>query len=227
MVQRGWQQNEHAQNPVKQYQAGAISLPGFKTAKWLYIWLSKRPRQGITISRQKSGQTEKSGSSGWVARNAGDTARGQNLGPNRCAYLGTQAYQIISGNTGRTVERNGAGRWSEFWWKRPWVYGVETGILKEQVLTSLEWTGMKRLHHAPEDGLPNGGAVKQLQSLPKTPVIEFAVMLRGMLGIRQNHQCRNLSIWGKGSRRLICSEYADSVVRTRIKTMDTLVDSLI
>lgn len=97
----------HAQNLVKQYQAGAISLRDLNSQMAIHMAQQKALARNNNQQAKKSGQGKKSGSSGWVARNAGAILPVDKiLGPTAAAYLGTQAYQIISGTLAGAVERN-------------------------------------------------------------------------------------------------------------------------
>lgn len=92
---------------VDAYARGNTSLKSMTQALSQHMAQQKALARNNNQQAKKSGQGKKSGSSGWVARNAGAILPVDKiLGPTAAAYLGTQAYQIISGTLAGAVERN-------------------------------------------------------------------------------------------------------------------------
>ncbi len=97
----------HAQNLVSQYQQGAISLRDMNQQMAIHMTQQKALARQQRRQAKQSGQPHRKGSSGWVARNASAILPvDQLLGPTAAAFLGQQAYQIISGTLAGTIERN-------------------------------------------------------------------------------------------------------------------------
>lgn len=97
----------HAQNLVSQYQAGAISLRDLNSQMAIHMTQQKALARQQRRQAKQSGQPHRKGSSGWVARNASAILPvDQLLGPTAAAFLGQQAYQIISGTLAGAIERN-------------------------------------------------------------------------------------------------------------------------
>lgn len=96
----------HAQNMVKQYQAGAISLRDLNSQMAIHMSQQKALARNQRRQAKQSGQGKKSGSSGWLSRQASAFIPGEILGPVAGAYAAQQAYQIISGTLQGAIERN-------------------------------------------------------------------------------------------------------------------------
>ncbi|WP_447313350.1 hypothetical protein ACNHJD_20555 [Klebsiella pneumoniae] len=96
----------HAQNLVKQYQAGAISLRDLNSQMAIHMTQQKALARLQRRQAKQSGQPPKRGSSGWLSRQASAFIPGEILGPTAAAFLGQQAYQIISGTLAGAIERN-------------------------------------------------------------------------------------------------------------------------
>lgn len=97
----------HAQNLVSQYQQGALSLRDLNSQMAIHIAQQKALARQQRRQAKQSGQPHRKGSSGWVARNAAAILPvDQLLGPTATAFLGQQAYQIISGTLAGAIERN-------------------------------------------------------------------------------------------------------------------------
>ena len=97
----------HAQNLVSQYQQGAISLRDMNQQMAIHMTQQKALARQQRRQAKQSGQPHRKGSSGWVARNASAILPvDQLLGPTAAAFLGQQAYQIISGTLAGAIERN-------------------------------------------------------------------------------------------------------------------------
>ncbi|MCI7871618.1 hypothetical protein [Klebsiella pneumoniae] len=96
----------HAQNMVKQYQAGAISLRDLNSQMAIHMTQQKALARQQRKQAKQSGQGKKSGSSGWLSRQASAFIPGEILGPVAGAYAAQQAYQIMAGTLARAIERN-------------------------------------------------------------------------------------------------------------------------
>ncbi|EMP5260726.1 hypothetical protein RE091_001247 [Klebsiella variicola] len=97
----------HAQNLVSQYQQGVLSLKDLNQQMAIHMTQQKALARQQRRQAKQSGQPHRKGSSGWVARNAAAILPvDQLLGPTATAFLGQQAYQIISGTLAGAIERN-------------------------------------------------------------------------------------------------------------------------
>ncbi|WP_462190492.1 hypothetical protein [Klebsiella pneumoniae] len=96
----------HAQNMVKQYQAGAISLRDLNSQMAIHMSQQKALARNQRKQAKQSGQGKKSGSSGWLSRQASAFIPGEILGPVAGAYAAQQAYQIMAGTLAGAIERN-------------------------------------------------------------------------------------------------------------------------
>ncbi|HIH5060525.1 TPA: hypothetical protein ACYSCR_000013 [Klebsiella oxytoca] len=96
----------HAQNMVKQYQAGAISLRDLNSQMAIHMTQQKALARQQRKQAKQSGKAKKSGSSGWLSRQASAFIPGEILGPTAAAYAAQQAYQIMAGTLAGAIERN-------------------------------------------------------------------------------------------------------------------------
>lgn len=96
----------HAQNLVKQYQAGAISLRDLNSQMAIHMTQQKALARQQRKQAKQSGQPPKRGSSGWLSRQASAFIPGEILGPTAAAYVAQQAYQIMAGTLAGAIERN-------------------------------------------------------------------------------------------------------------------------
>lgn len=96
----------HAQNLVKQYQAGAISLRDLNSQMAIHMTQQKALARQQRRQAKQSGQPPKRGSSGWLSRQASAFIPGEILGPTAAAYAAQQAYQIMAGTLAGAIERN-------------------------------------------------------------------------------------------------------------------------
>lgn len=96
----------HAQNLVKQYQAGAISLRDLNSQMAIHMTQQKALARQQRRQAKQSGQPPKRGSSGWLSRQASAFIPGEILGPTAAAYAAQQAYQIMAGTLQGAIERN-------------------------------------------------------------------------------------------------------------------------
>lgn len=98
---------KHAQSLVSQYQQGAISLRDMNQQLSQHLTTQRAIARNNSKQAKQSGKGKKSGSSGWVARNASAILPvDQFLGPTAAAFLGQQAYQIMAGALQGAIERN-------------------------------------------------------------------------------------------------------------------------
>lgn len=92
---------------VDAYARGNQSLKSMNQALSQHIAQQKALARQQRRQAKQSGQPHRKGSSGWVARNASAILPvDQLLGPTAAAFLGQQAYQIISGTLAGAIERN-------------------------------------------------------------------------------------------------------------------------
>ncbi|HHT1054362.1 cell envelope integrity protein TolA [Raoultella ornithinolytica] len=92
---------------VDAYARGNQSLKSMNQALSQHLVTQRSIARNNSKQAKQSGKGKKSGSSGWVARNAGAILpMDKILGPTAAAYLGTQVYQIISGTLAGAIERN-------------------------------------------------------------------------------------------------------------------------
>lgn len=96
----------HAQNLVKQYQAGAISLRNLNSQMAIHMTQQKALARQQRRQAKQSGQPHRKGSSGWLSRQASAIIPGEILGPTAAAYAAQQAYQIMAGTLAGAIERN-------------------------------------------------------------------------------------------------------------------------
>ncbi len=96
----------HAQNLIKQYQAGAISLRDLNSQMAIHMTQQKALARQQRKQAKQSGQPPKRGSSGWLSRQASAFIPGEILGPTAAAYAAQQAYQIMAGTLAGAIERN-------------------------------------------------------------------------------------------------------------------------
>lgn len=92
---------------VDAYARGNLSLKAMNQALSQHLVTQRAISRNNSKQAKQSGKGKKSGSSGWVARNASAILPvDQLLGPTAAAFLGQQAYQIISGTLAGSIERN-------------------------------------------------------------------------------------------------------------------------
>ncbi|HCI5865998.1 hypothetical protein ACP6DV_27915 [Klebsiella pneumoniae subsp. pneumoniae] len=98
---------KHAQGLIDSYKNQTITLRGLNQQLSQYLTTQRSIARNNSKQAKQSGKGKKSGSSGWVARNASAILPiDQLLGPTAAAFLGQQAYQIISGTLAGAIERN-------------------------------------------------------------------------------------------------------------------------
>ncbi|HIE8630856.1 TPA: hypothetical protein ACXRYJ_005033 [Klebsiella pneumoniae] len=92
---------------VDAYARGNTSLKAMNQALSQHLVTQRSISRNNSKQAKQSAQGKKLGSSGWVARNAAAILPvDQLLGPTATAFLGQQAYQIISGTLAGAIERN-------------------------------------------------------------------------------------------------------------------------
>lgn len=92
---------------VDAYARGNTSLKAMNQALSQHLVTQRSIARNNSKQAKQSGKGKKSGSSGWVARNASAILPvDQLLGPTAAAFLGQQAYQIMAGTLAGAIERN-------------------------------------------------------------------------------------------------------------------------
>ncbi|MCI7825307.1 hypothetical protein GOY43_02165 [Klebsiella pneumoniae] len=92
---------------VDAYARGNTSLKSMNQALSQHLTTQRSIARNNAKQAKQSGKAKKSGSSGWVARNASAILPvDQLLGPTAAAFLGQQAYQIMAGTLAGAIERN-------------------------------------------------------------------------------------------------------------------------
>ncbi|HBR1489963.1 TPA: hypothetical protein L9L71_000524 [Klebsiella quasipneumoniae subsp. quasipneumoniae] len=97
---------KHAQSLVSQYQQGAISLKDMNQQLSQHLVTQRAIARNNNKQAKQSGKGKKSGSSGWLSRQASAFIPGEILGPTAAAYAAQQAYQIMAGTLAGAIERN-------------------------------------------------------------------------------------------------------------------------
>lgn len=97
---------KHAQSLVSQYQQGAISLKDMNQQLSQHLVTQRAIARNNNKQVKQSGKAKKSGSSGWLSRQASAFIPGEILGPVAGAYAAQQAYQIMAGTLAGAIERN-------------------------------------------------------------------------------------------------------------------------
>ncbi|KLE87697.1 hypothetical protein [Klebsiella aerogenes] len=97
---------KHAQSLVSQYQQGAISLKDMNQQLSQHLVTQRAIARNNSKQAKQSGKGKKSGSSGWLSRQASAFIPGEILGPTAAAYAAQQAYQIMAGTLAGAIERN-------------------------------------------------------------------------------------------------------------------------
>ncbi|HBV9943274.1 TPA: hypothetical protein MEA92_002075 [Klebsiella aerogenes] len=98
---------KHAQGLIDSYKNQTITLRDLNQQLSQYLTTQRAISRNSAKRAKQSGKGKKSGSSGWVARNASAILPvDQLLGPTAAAFLGQQAYQIMAGTLAGAIERN-------------------------------------------------------------------------------------------------------------------------
>lgn len=91
---------------VDAYARGNQSLKSMNQALSQHLVTQRSIARNNAKQAKQSGKAKKSGSSGWLSRQASAFIPGEILGPTAAAYAAQQAYQIISGTLAGSIERN-------------------------------------------------------------------------------------------------------------------------
>ncbi|HFE3514577.1 TPA: cell envelope integrity protein TolA [Klebsiella aerogenes] len=91
---------------VDAYARGNTSLKAMNQALSQHLVTQRSIARNNSKQVKQSGKGKKSGSSGWLSRQASAFIPGEILGPTAAAYAAQQAYQIMAGTLAGAIERN-------------------------------------------------------------------------------------------------------------------------
>ncbi|SYR87776.1 Uncharacterised protein [Klebsiella pneumoniae] len=91
---------------VDAYARGNQSLKSMNQALSQHLTTQRSIARNNAKQAKQSGKVKKSGSSGWLSRQASAFIPGEILGPTAAAYAAQQAYQIMAGTLQGAIERN-------------------------------------------------------------------------------------------------------------------------
>ncbi|HDH0385440.1 TPA: cell envelope integrity protein TolA [Klebsiella pneumoniae] len=91
---------------VDAYARGNTSLKSMNLALSQHLSTQRSIARNASKQAKQSGKAKKSGSSGWLSRQASAFIPGEILGPTAAAYAAQQAYQIMAGTLAGAIERN-------------------------------------------------------------------------------------------------------------------------
>ncbi|MGF0730942.1 hypothetical protein ACQR7M_02065 [Klebsiella pneumoniae] len=91
---------------VDAYARGNTSLKAMNQALSQHLVTQRSIARNNSKQAKQSGKAKKSGSSGWLSRQASAIIPGEILGPVAGAYAAQQAYQIMAGTLAGAIERN-------------------------------------------------------------------------------------------------------------------------
>ncbi|ELZ7674697.1 hypothetical protein VY579_004970 [Klebsiella pneumoniae] len=91
---------------VDAYARGNTSLKAMNQALSQHLTTQRSIARNNSKQAKQSGKAKKSGSSGWLSRQASVFIPGEILGPTAAAYAAQQAYQIMAGTLQGAIERN-------------------------------------------------------------------------------------------------------------------------
>lgn len=91
---------------VDAYARGNTSLKSMNQALSQHLTTQRAISRNNAKRAKQSGKGKKSGSSGWLSRQASAFIPGEILGPVAGAYVAQQAYQIMAGTLAGAIERN-------------------------------------------------------------------------------------------------------------------------
>ncbi|HFO3257506.1 hypothetical protein [Klebsiella pneumoniae] len=91
---------------VDAYARGNTSLKSMNQALSQHLTTQRSIARNNAKQAKQSGKGKKSGSSGWLSRQASAFIPGEILGPTAAAYAAQQAYQILAGTLAGAIERN-------------------------------------------------------------------------------------------------------------------------
>ncbi|MEH8348505.1 hypothetical protein RAH19_02455 [Klebsiella pneumoniae] len=97
---------KHAQGVIDSYKNQTITLRDLNQQLSQYLTTQRSIARNNAKQAKQSGKAKKSGSSGWLSRQASAFIPGEILGPVAGAYAAQQAYQIMAGTLAGAIERN-------------------------------------------------------------------------------------------------------------------------
>lgn len=97
---------KHAQGLIDSYKNQTITLRDLNQQLSQYLTTQRSIARNNAKQAKQSGKAKKSGSSGWLSRQASAFIPGEILGPVAGAYAAQQAYQIMAGTLAGAIERN-------------------------------------------------------------------------------------------------------------------------
>ncbi|MCB8448123.1 hypothetical protein ACU63B_09335 [Klebsiella aerogenes] len=97
---------KHAQGLIDSYKNQTLTLRDLNQQLSQHLTTQRAIARNNSKQAKQSGKRKKSGSSGWLSRQASAFIPGEILGPVAGAYAAQQAYQIISGTLAGAIERN-------------------------------------------------------------------------------------------------------------------------
>lgn len=97
---------KHAQGLIDSYKNQTITLRDLNQQLSQYLTTQRSIARNNAKQAKQSGKGKKSGSSGWLSRQASAFIPGEILGPTAAAYAAQQTYQIMAGTLQGAIERN-------------------------------------------------------------------------------------------------------------------------
>ncbi|HCF8219518.1 TPA: cell envelope integrity protein TolA [Klebsiella pneumoniae] len=97
---------KHAQGLIDSYKNQSLTLRDLNQQLSQYLTTQRAISRNNAKRAKQSGKGKKSGSSGWLSRQASAFIPGEILGPTAAAYAAQQAYQIMAGTLQGAIERN-------------------------------------------------------------------------------------------------------------------------
>lgn len=97
---------KHAQGLIDYYKNQSLTLRDLNQQLSQYLTTQRAISRNNAKRAKQSGKGKKSGSSGWLSRQASAFIPGEILGPTAAAYAAQQAYQIMAGTLAGAIERN-------------------------------------------------------------------------------------------------------------------------
>lgn len=97
---------KHAQGLIDSYKNQTITLRDLNQQLSQHLVTQRAIARNNNKQAKQSGKAKKSGSSGWLSRQASAFIPGEILGPTAAAYAAQQAYQIMAGTLAGAIERN-------------------------------------------------------------------------------------------------------------------------
>ncbi|VFS28361.1 Uncharacterised protein [Serratia liquefaciens] len=97
---------KHAQGLIDSYKNQTLTLRDLNQQLSQYMTTQRSISRNNSKQAKQSGKGKKSGSSGWLSRQASAFIPGEILGPTAAAYAAQQAYQIMAGTLAGAIERN-------------------------------------------------------------------------------------------------------------------------